>query len=96
MVDVVHDGVDPVVILGWVGRVVGVDVVLDGVDHVVDVVHDGVDQVVVLGWVDQVVVVSLDGIDHVVGVARGCVGLEGEGGSACTAVSVRFSTRGSG
>ena len=61
---------------------------LDRVDHVEGVVHDWVDQVLVLGWVDQVV--------GVVGVARGCVGLEGEGGPACTAASVRFSTGGSG
>ena len=39
---------------------------------------------------------SLDRIDHVVGVARGWVGLEGDGGSACTAASLRFSTGGSG
>ena len=96
MADVVHDGVDQVAALGWTDQVVGADVALDGVDHVADAVHDGVDQVVVLGWVDQVVGVSLDRVDQVVGIARGCVGLEGEGGSACTAASVRFSTGRSG
>ena len=38
---------------------------------------------VVHDWVDQVLVgVLLDRVDHVVGVARGCVCLEGEGGPA--------------